>query len=123
MARVRSVLEPVRAVFFDFGGTLFSNVQIPHVCTPALVGAAERLGLGGGLAKIGKPFVQATQTINAAYLGKPYYLHRDLFIDTAREMTRRVGSEVDESFNDWFYTTQRDLMIEIVRRIEATNAD
>ena len=30
----------VRAVFFDLGGTLFSNVQIPRVCTPVLVEAA-----------------------------------------------------------------------------------
>lgn len=104
--------EPVRAVFFDFGGTLFSNVQIPHVCTPALLGAAERLGLDGGLGKIGKPFIQATQAVNEAYLGKPFYLHRDLFVDTARELTQRVGREVDEAFNDWFYSAQRDLMVE-----------
>jgi HAD superfamily hydrolase (TIGR01549 family) len=102
----------VRAVFFDLGGTLFSNVQIPRVCTPVLEAAAERLGLEGGLAGIGGAFVAATQRVNAAYLKQPYYLHRDLFVDTGRELLRNLGREDDTDFCDWFYVAQRDVMIE-----------
>lgn len=102
----------VRAVFFDLGGTLFSNVQIPRVCTPALVAAADRLGLEGGLASIGKAFVEATQKVNAAYMKRPYYLHHDLFVDTARELVALLGLEDDPDFNEWFYVAQRDLMVD-----------
>jgi len=102
----------VRAVFFDLGGTLFSNVQIPRVCTPALVAAADRLGIEGGLAGIGKAFVEATQKVNAAYMKRPYYLHRDLFVDTARELLAILGRDDDPDFSDWFYVAQRDLMVD-----------
>lgn len=102
----------MRAVFFDLGGTLFSNVQIPRVCTPALVAAADRLGIEGGLAGIGKAFVEATQKVNAAYMKRPYYLHRDLFVDTARELLAILGRDDDPDFSDWFYVAQRDLMVD-----------
>jgi putative hydrolase of the HAD superfamily len=106
------VKSDVRAVFFDLGGTLFSNIQIPRVCTPALVAAADRLGLEDGLAGIGKAFVEATQKVNAAYLKRPYYLHRDLFVDTARELLVILGRDADPDFDSWFYTAQRDLMVD-----------
>jgi HAD superfamily hydrolase (TIGR01549 family) len=106
------VNEPVRAVFFDLGGTLFSNIQIPRVCTPVLVEAAERLGVEGGLAGVGRAFVDATQKVNSAYLQRPYYLHRDLFVDTARELVAILGLADDPDFNDWFYAAQRDIMVE-----------
>jgi HAD superfamily hydrolase (TIGR01509 family) len=106
------VKHEVRAVFFDLGGTLFSNVPIPRVCTPALVAAADKLGLEGGLAGIGKAFVEATQRVNGAYMKRPYYLHRDLFVDTARELLAILGRDEDPDFNSWFYTAQRDLMVD-----------
>jgi HAD superfamily hydrolase (TIGR01509 family) len=106
------VTEPVRAVFFDLGGTLFSNVQIPRVCTPVLVEAAQRLGIEDGLAGIGRHFVEATQVVNAAYLKQSYYLHRDLFVDTGRELLRNLGRDDDADFCSWFYAAQRDVMID-----------
>jgi putative hydrolase of the HAD superfamily len=106
------VKREVRAVFFDLGGTLFSNVQIPRVCMPALVAAAERLGIEDGLAGIGKAFVDASQKVNGAYLKRPFYLHRDLFVDTARELLVILGRDEDPDFNEWFYTAQRDLMVD-----------
>lgn len=108
----RVVKRDVRAVFFDLGGTLFSNVQIPGVCTPALVAAAERLGIEEGLAGIGKAFVEATQKVNGAYMQRPFYLHRDLFVDTAQELLAILGRDEDPDFNAWFYTAQRDLMVD-----------
>lgn len=113
---------PVRAVFFDLGGTLFSNVQIPRVCTPVLLEAAERLGLEDGLAGIGKCFVEATQIVNAAYMKQPYYLHRDLFVDTGRELLRNLGRDDDAAFCDWFYAAQRDVMIEQIELREDCHA-
>jgi len=106
------VKNDVRAVFFDLGGTLFSNVQIPRVCTPALVAAAERLGIEEGLAGIGMAFLEATQAVNAAYMKRPYYLHRDLFVDTAKELLANLGRDDDPEFNNWFYAAQRDLMVD-----------
>lgn len=101
----------IRAVFFDFGGTLFSNHQIPKACMPVLVEAADRLGLEGGIASIGRAFVDATRDTNADYVDRPYYLHRDLFLDTARRLLATLGLEDREDFPEWFYREQRAVMI------------
>ena len=49
----------LRAIFFDLGGTLFSNRDIPGVNAPALVEAGRRLGLDQPLVRHG---YQAHQT-------------------------------------------------------------
>ncbi len=105
-------MTKIRAVFFDLGGTLFSNRQIPVVCTPVLEEAANRLGLEGGIAAIARQFVDATQTANAEYVERPYYLHRDLFLDTARLLRKSLGQEESEEFNQWLYRSQRAAMVE-----------
>jgi 2-haloalkanoic acid dehalogenase type II len=104
-------MNGIRAVFFDLGGTLFSNVQIPIVCMPVLAEAASRLGLERGLADIGHAFVEATRETNANYVNRPFYLHRDLFLDTTRRLLASLGREECEEFSQWFYRAQRAVMI------------
>jgi HAD superfamily hydrolase (TIGR01509 family) len=101
----------IRAVFFDLGGTLFSNRQIPAACMPVLEEAASRLGLEGGVASIGRAFVEATQAVNEEYLLRPYYLHRDLFLDTAAHLLETLGLEISEDFKMWFYRAQREVLV------------
>jgi putative hydrolase of the HAD superfamily len=97
----------IRAVFFDLGGTLFSNRQIPQACMPVLEAASDRLGVEGGLQTLGRAFVESTQATNATYVDRPYYLHRDLFLDTARRMLDALGLDPSDEFGDWFYRSQR----------------
>jgi HAD superfamily hydrolase (TIGR01509 family) len=104
-------MADLRAIFFDLGGTLFSNRQIPVACTPVLIEAAERLGVGGGLAGVGRAFVDATRVTNEYYLARPYYLHRDLFIDTAARLQEGLEIEPSDAFNVWFYEAQRAVMV------------
>jgi 2-haloalkanoic acid dehalogenase type II len=108
---VSQAMSGIRAVFFDLGGTLFSNRQIPLACMPVLVEAADRLGVEGGIAGIGRAFVDATRDVNADYMKHPYYLHRDLFLDTARRLLATLGLEDREDFPEWFYGAQRAVMI------------
>jgi HAD superfamily hydrolase (TIGR01509 family) len=108
-------MSRIRAVFFDLGGTLFSNRQIPLVCTPVLEEAATRLGVEGGIAGIARQFVEATQAVNAEYVERPFYLHRDLFIDTSRSMSRALGREESEEFDEWLYQSQRAAIVERLR--------
>ena len=104
-------MNGIRAIFFDLGGTLFSNRQIPVACMPVLEEAAQRLGIEGGLAGIGRAFVEATRWTNGRYLNRPYYLHRDLFQDTAARLRDELGLEAAPDFNEWFYEAQRAVMI------------
>ena len=105
-------MSRIRAVFFDLGGTLFSNRLIPLVCAPVLEEAAARLGLEGGIAGIARQFVEATRAVNAKYVERPFYLHRDLFLDTSRALSRSVGREESEDFDEWLYQSQRSAMVE-----------
>ncbi|MBW2275716.1 MAG: HAD family hydrolase, partial [Deltaproteobacteria bacterium] len=100
-------MNRLRAVFFDLGGTLFSNRQIPEACMPVLQEAADRLAVEGGLPAVGRAFVEATQTTNADYVGRAYYLHRDLFLDTVRQMLGALDVGEPEGFIEWFYRSQR----------------
>ncbi len=104
-------MNTIRAVFFDLGGTLFSNQQIPEVCVPILLQAADRLGLAGDLASVGQGMIEATRAVNARYVEQPYYLHRDLFIDTSNHLLESLGRERSEEFSEWFYGAQRAVMV------------
>ena len=104
-------MNGIRAVFFDLGGTLLSNTQIPLVCMPVLEEAAIRLGVEGGVSGIGQAFVDASRRANADYVNRPYYLHRDLFLDTSRFLLEVLGREQSEEFSDWFCRAQREVMI------------
>ena len=103
-------MKQLRAIFFDLGGTLFSNRQIPLICAPLLIEVAKRLGVESGLSSLGPAFVQAMQKTNAQYLNRPYYLHRNLFHDVWRELARAFDQEATPEFLDWFSRAQREVM-------------
>ncbi len=105
----------LRAIFFDLGGTLFSNRDIPRVNGPALVEAGQRLGVEGGFGEIGLAYVQAAREVNARYMRRPYYLHRDHFYDTYRVFAKRLDRTASDEFLDWFYRAQRKAMVEELR--------
>ena len=104
-------MSGIRAIFFDLGGTLFSNRDIPRVCMPVLAEAVRRLDLEEGLQRLGPAFVEATRRVNASYVDRPYYLHRDLFIDSAAALVEILGLESSEAFGEWFYEAQRDALV------------
>ncbi len=101
------MLARIRAVFFDLGGTLFSNHEVVRVCIPLLEEASVRLGLEKGLQKIAPAFMQATKVANLDYVDRRFYLHRDLLMDTVRGMVRTMGFDPTPEFVDWFYCSQR----------------
>ncbi len=108
-------MKDIRAIFFDLGGTLFSNRAIPKVSMPVLEDAAERLGLSGGIASIGRQYVDATQAVNKRYVDRPFYLHRDLFLETSDHMLEQLDKKPSPDFNEWFYAAQREAMCTQIR--------
>jgi HAD superfamily hydrolase (TIGR01509 family) len=104
-------MDGIQAIFFDLGGTLFSNRQIPMACMPVLEEAAQRLGIEKGVAGIGHAFLEATRVTNERYMEQPYYLHRDLFIDTVAHLLEALGHESSDEFCEWFYQAQREVII------------
>lgn len=106
-----------KAIFFDLGGTLFSNHEVARVSMPVLVETGERLGVEGGLGRIVPVFLEVTRSVNERYVGRKAYLHREMLLETVRELAKGLGSEADDAFAEWFYTTQRAAMVsELVLR-------
>ena len=99
-----------RAVFFDLGGTLFSNLEILRISTPLLPEAARRLGVKGGGKRAGLAYVQATRRVNESYVNRPFYMHRDFFLDTYRLFAKVFDQEASSEFLEWFYEAQRETM-------------
>ncbi len=110
-------MSAFRAVFFDFGGTLFSYTAFQRAMrlgdgVPIFVQAAERLGLDVDRRTIGKAYGKASRLAFQKYNDQTYYLHRDLFIATFESFANELGAEADESFVSWFYDLQRDTLLE-----------
>lgn len=101
----------LRAILFDLGGTLFSNRELFRVNAPAVVEAARRLGIEEGFGEIGVAFLQASREVNAVYMRRSYYLHRDHFYDTYRTFAKSFGREASGEFLEWFYEAQLGAMV------------
>lgn len=103
--------SPLRAIFFDLGGTLFSNRDIPRVNVPALAEAARRLGVEKDVGEVGLAYLLASREVNEGYLRQAFYLHRDHFYDCYRAFAQRLDRVASDDFLDWFYEAQRSAMV------------
>lgn len=102
-----------KAVFFDFGGTLFSYADMAGSAQrPLFVEAAKRLGVEADRKTIGRAYGKASVASFQKYTVQPYYLHRDLFLDTFRGFAENLGGEPTDEFLEWLYACQRDLLVE-----------
>jgi HAD superfamily hydrolase (TIGR01509 family) len=103
----------LRAVFFDFGGTLFSyrNVQ-GRSFYPILSEALEHLGVDVEVRRAGRAYREASERAFAEYHPRPYYLHRELFEETVRRFGEALGAEPSREFLDWFHERQRRMVYE-----------
>jgi 2-haloalkanoic acid dehalogenase type II len=108
----------LKAIFFDFGGTLFSYASFQASMRgsaeekPIFVQAADRLGVDADRRTIGKAYGKASVDAFRKYHDQAFYLHRDLFEDTFRLFAEELGADADEDFISWFYDLQRDTLLE-----------
>ncbi|MFP6639338.1 MAG: hypothetical protein VCC04_03765, partial [Myxococcota bacterium] len=72
--------SPVKAIFFDLGGTLFSYRRLPRAAGQVLQEAARRLGASQDLKDVGRAFARASRKAGRDFRDRNYYLHRDLFM-------------------------------------------
>ena len=105
-----------RAVFFDFGGTLFSYADVwGRSFYPILIEAIERLGVDAEPAQAGAAFRDATRETFVEFRDRAYYLHRELYESTFERFARSLGAETASHQLDWFHERQRKLVVENFR--------
>ncbi len=112
----------VAAVFFDFGGTLFSYREVGGGTGRLIFDAVSRLGVAVEPGKVGSAYRDATRDAYLCLQQRPYYLHRELFEDTWRRFARALGAEPSADWVRWLIETQRGIVTEQFRLREDCTA-
>ena len=85
-------MPPVRAVLFDFGGTLYDYLTLAPAEYESLVELARAAGVEADPSAFLHCHRQALRRVFHAYLPQPFYLHRDLFRDAVVGMLEDLGA-------------------------------
>ncbi len=88
-------MKPPRAVLFDFGGTLYDYETLAPGDRESLQLLAELAGCAADAGSVHRAYRTALRRVFRGYLGRSFYLHRDLFRDAAVEMLRELGVDPD----------------------------
>src|SRR5215470_16525020 len=86
----------VRAVLFDFGGTLFDYTILAKGERDSIVALARWAGATGEPTEILRAYRAALKRVFYQYLPRSYYLHRDLFRDVLLAMAEDLTLTITE---------------------------
>jgi len=98
----------VAAVFFDFGGTLFSYRDLRGETGRVIYQALQKLPVQVDPARVGAAYSDAMREAYEALQERPYYLHRELFADSWRRFGRALGAEPDPVWVDGLVDAMRE---------------
>ena len=102
-----------RAVFFDFGGTLFSYADVwGRSFYPILLEAMQERGVDAEPNRAGAAFREATRETFVEFRGREYYLHRELFQSTFARFAQALGTQAAPPQLEWFHERQRRLVVD-----------
>ena len=112
----RAVPKPrFQAVFFDFGGTLFSYRELTGRPFSPVENAIQRLGVEMPVREVSRAYWKASDEIFRSYTDRRYYLHRDLFRDTLVRFCEMIDASPDDEFLDEALENQRVFMLDNFR--------
>jgi len=96
----------VRAVLFDFGGTLYDYATLERAERESLVELARWAGVEAEPIVIQRAHREAMRRVFREYLPRRFYLHRDLFRDAVIGMLEDLGAEVGPEQLDRYRSAQ-----------------
>ena len=85
-------MADTRAVFFDFGGTLFDYETTAPGERDCLIELAQAAGITAAAQDIRRAYRAALKNVFYQYLPRPYYLHRDMFQDALQATAAHFGT-------------------------------
>jgi putative hydrolase of the HAD superfamily len=98
-----------RAVFFDFGGTLFSYGALRDPFDAFLAETARRHGIEAPRDELRRAYRTSMARAFAEYVSRPFYLHRELFATAHHAFLRELGGSPAPGAGDLFYAGQSEL--------------
>lgn len=99
-------MPEIRAVLFDFGGTLYDYASLEAAERESLVDLARSAGVDAEPRAIHRAHRDALRTVFREYLPRPYYLHRDMFRDAVAGMLQSFGVAADAAQLDRYRERQ-----------------
>jgi 2-haloalkanoic acid dehalogenase type II len=99
-------MPAIRAVLFDFGGTLYDYATLQEAEYESLVELARWAGVQADPAAILLAHREALRRVFHAYLPRRFYLHRDLFRDAVLGMLEHFGVQPDPVHLDRYRAAQ-----------------
>lgn len=90
-------MTAVRAVLFDFGGTLYDYATLEPAERESLVELAHWAGVDAEPRAIQLAHRDAMRRVFRQYLSRRFYLHRDLFRDAVVAMLNALGAHLDDT--------------------------
>ena len=85
-------MADTRAVFFDFGGTLFDYETTAPGERACLIELAQTAGIAAAAQDIRRAYRIALKNVFYQYLPRSYYLHRDMFQDALQATAAEFGA-------------------------------
>ena len=105
-------MDSIKAVFFDFGGTLFSYREFGEASGGLILRLAERLGSQErDLERLGQVYRASSAEAFCDFSDRPYYLHQDVFREAFRRFALCIDCRADDAFLDWAHREMRDWMV------------
>jgi putative hydrolase of the HAD superfamily len=104
-----------RAVFFDFGGTLFSYAEVRPYFDRMLQELARSHDITAPMEEIRRIYRTTIAKKMAEFLPRPFYLHRDLFGEAHVDLLSALGADPDESDGLGLYQGQSEVGLVVVQ--------
>ncbi|MCS6924626.1 MAG: HAD family hydrolase [Candidatus Binatia bacterium] len=98
----------IRAVLFDFGGTLIDYATLAQGERDNLLALAREAGIAAAPQVVLQTYRAALKRVFYEYLPRPYYLHRDLFRDVLLAMARDLGGRLTDALLEQYWERQRE---------------
>jgi 2-haloalkanoic acid dehalogenase type II len=92
-----TTIHSMKAVLFDFGGTLYDYRMLAQGDLESLVMLARWSGVDATAAEIGRAHRDSMRRVFRDYLPRPFYFHRDLFRDAVKGMLGTFGAVPDDA--------------------------
>jgi 2-haloalkanoic acid dehalogenase type II len=99
----------LRAVFFDFGGTLFSYSTLRERYQTLIEDAARRRGVQAAPQDLHQAWRRSSERVMREWAQRPFYLHRELFREVHAAFLRELGVRPEPGEGDVFYEGQTAL--------------
>jgi HAD superfamily hydrolase (TIGR01509 family) len=106
-------MDTIRAVFFDFGGTLFTYELF--AATQRSAGARLASLIGADTDKATAAYSYGMSRADREFASRPYYLHRDMFsagvVYAAQSLNKELDEESVYDFVSWINFTIMDTIV------------